>query len=107
MPKINLGERFDEPTTISSEKKKKKEIFFPSLHVSEKIPKGFEVGQSINGTFNGKIVAVSESSTQSKDRASFTIDVMSIDMKKGKISDKEFEGLSDKDQEKELEKNRE
>ena len=104
MPKINLGEKLSE--TMATPSKDKKKIFFPSLHISEKLPKGFDVGQSINGTFKGKITSISEQSTEKKERASFVIEVTSIDMKKGKISEKDFEGMSDKEQEEVLDKDK-
>ena len=105
MAKINLGERLNE-TIGAPTKADKKKIFFPTLHISEKLPKGFDVGQSINGSFKGKITSISESSTEKKESASFVIEVMSIDMKKGKISEKEFEGMTDKEQEEVLDKDK-
>ena len=103
MAKFILGEKFDGPVLAKADKKK---MFFPSIHVNEKLPKGFDVGKDVSGTFKGKIVSMSEQSSETKDRVSFTIDVMSIDLK-GKMTTKDFEKLSDKGQEEALDEQRE
>ncbi len=92
MAKFNLGEKMGKGIPVTEKNK----TFFPSIHVSKSLPKGFEVGQGIHGSFNGKIVSISEDAN----KASFRIDVMSIDMEKGKVSVKEFEKMSDDDQDK-------
>lgn len=103
MPTFNLGEKFGK--TMGAEPSKNK-VFFPSIQVNKSLPDDFEVGQAINGSFKGKIVSMSERSTQTSEKVSFTIEVMNIDMQKGKVSVKEFEKMSDSDQEEVLEKSR-
>ncbi len=57
MPKFNLGEKLGSPV---AEKSSKDKMFFPSIHVSKPMPKGFEVGQKISGIITGSIVSVRE-----------------------------------------------